>query len=122
MITQPASVRRAVVLTLWLFDPASGSVSANAIFRVPSARPGSQLAFISADACAARIEPQMAGEMTAISNGIPCAASSSVMMTSSLSPAPPPPYSAGRCTPSSPAWPSSAHSSAMFPPARARSA
>ena len=104
-MTQPASVRRAVVLTLWLFDPASGSVSANAIFRVPSARPGSQLAFISADACAARIEPQMAGEMTAISSGRPCAASSSVTTTSSASPAPPPPYSAGRCTPTAPANP-----------------
>ena len=110
------------MLTLWLFDPASGSVSANAIRRVPSARPGSQLAFMSAEACAARIEPQMAGEITAISSGSPCAASSSVTTTSSARPAPPPPYSSGRCTPSRPAWPRSAHSSAMWPPALARSA
>ncbi len=88
---QPDPVRVAAVLTLWLFEPASGSVRANAILRVPSARPGSQRAFRSADPWAAMIEPQMAGEITAISIGIPWAASSSRMTTSSDRPAPPPP-------------------------------
>ena len=40
-IVQPASVRLAVVLTLWLLDPASGSVNPNAIFLLPSAIGGS---------------------------------------------------------------------------------
>jgi len=42
-------VRRAVVATLWLFDPASGSVSANAILRDPSARSGSHSRFIASE-------------------------------------------------------------------------
>ena len=49
-MVQPVSVRRAVVLTLWLLDPASGSVRPNAIFFVPSAIAGSQCCFISSDA------------------------------------------------------------------------
>ncbi len=44
--TQPSPSRRAVVVMLWEFVPASGSVIANAIVAVPSAMPGSHGALL----------------------------------------------------------------------------
>lgn len=117
-ISQSSPSRRAVVLTAWLLDPESGSVRQNAIFTVPAAMPGSQRCLISGEPWAARMDPQMAGEITVSSSGIPCAASSSMTTASSDRPAPPPPYSSGRCTPSMPDAPSSAHSSSTLSPAR----
>jgi hypothetical protein len=40
--------------------------------------------------------PQIAGEITQMSMGIPLAASSSTTTTASAMPPPPPPYSSGR--------------------------
>ena len=55
--------------------------------RVPSASDGSHSRFIASLPCAAMIDPQIAGEMTQISSGIPSAASSSTMTTASAIPA-----------------------------------
>src|SRR6201995_3203164 len=111
LITYESPSRRAVVFSAWVLDPASGSVIANDRVWVPSASPGSQVRFSSGDPCAARIEPQIAGAITIISSGQPAAATSSITAHSSGRPAPPPPYSSGRCTPRNPAAPSSSYSS-----------
>ena len=99
------------MLSACVFDPASGSVIANDMVLVPLASPGSQACFSSGDPCAAMIDPQMAGAMTIISSGQPAAETSSMTAHSSARPAPPPPYSSGRCTPRNPAAPSSSYSS-----------
>ena len=49
------AVRRAVVATWWLLEPASGSVSPKAIFLDPSAIPGSHSRFIASDPWWARM-------------------------------------------------------------------
>ena len=110
LITYASPYRCAVVASAWVLEPASGSVIANDMVRVPSARPGSQARFSSGDPCAAMMDPQMAGAMTIISSGHPAAETSSMTAVSSLRPAPPP-YSSGRCTPRNPPAPSSPYSS-----------
>ena len=97
--TQPSSVRRAVVVILCEFEPASGSVIANAIVRVPSAMLGSQRRFCSSVPKRLITVPQIAGDTIIISSGQPCAASSSQTAARSPMPPPPPPYSSGRATP-----------------------
>ena len=80
-------------------DPASGSVIANAIVKVPSAIPGSQRCFCASVPKRLITLPQMAGETTIISSGQPAAASSSQTAAVSPMPPPPPPYSSGMLTP-----------------------
>ena len=89
--------RVAVVERRWLFDPASGSVIANAIFS-PAASAGSHCCFWSSVPKRAISSPQIAADTRISSSGQPCAASSSHTIASSLMPPPPPPYSGGRCT------------------------
>jgi hypothetical protein len=95
----PSGSRRAVVVMLWEFDPASGSVMANDIFAVPSAKRGSQRSFWSTVPLVAITVAAIAGDTTMSSNGQPAAAISSATIDSSTIPAPPPPYSAGTATP-----------------------
>src|SRR5690349_10734563 len=103
LMRHPSPDGCAVVVTMWLFEPASGSVIAKAIFSEPSAIPGSHCDFISWLPCLSRIEPQIAGEMTLISSGQPWVAVSSMMTARSVMVPPPPPYSTERCTPRNPA-------------------
>ena len=101
------------------FDPASGSVMANAMVIEPSAMPGSQRFFCSSVPNLLMIVPLMAGETTIISSAEPAAAISSITSDSSYMPAPPPPYSSGRLTPMKPSLPASFHNSSVCSPARA---
>ncbi len=92
--------RVAVVAILWLLEPASGSVMANAIFSSPEPKRGSHDSFCcSSEPKWAMMVAQMAGDTTSSSRGQPLAASSSRTMASSAIPIPPPPYSAGTFTP-----------------------
>ena len=111
--------RRAVVVMRWLFDPASGSVMANAMVVEPSAMPGSQRFFWSSVPNLEMIVPLMAGETTISSSGEPAADISSITSDSSYMPAPPPPYSSGRFTPMKPSLPASLHNSSVCWPVRA---
>ena len=111
--------RRAVVVMRCEFEPASGSVIANAIVIDPSAMPGSHRFFCSSVPNLAMIVPLMAGETTISSSGQPPADISSITMDSSYMPAPPPPYSSGRFTPMKPSLPASCHNSSVCWPARA---
>jgi hypothetical protein len=93
----PSGSARVVILCVLV--PASGSVTANAIFVVPAAMPRSQRSFCSSEPWRARIEPAIAGETTSSSSEQPAAASSSPTAASSVMPRPPPPYSSGMFTP-----------------------
>jgi hypothetical protein len=108
-----------VVVISCEFDPASGSVIANAMIEEPSARPGSQRCFCSSVPNRAITVPQIAGETTIISSPHPAAPSSSQTRESSTIPPPPPPYSSGRFTPRKPALPASCQSAWVVPPDRA---
>ena len=72
--------RRAVVVMRCEFEPASGSVIANAIVIEPSAIPGSHRFFWSSVPNLAMIVPLMAGETTISSSGQPPADISSITM------------------------------------------
>ena len=115
--THSSPSRRGAVLISCEFEPASGSVIANAMVSDPSARPGSQRCFCSSVPNLPITVPQIAGETTIISSGQPAAPSSSSTIDSSTMPPPPPPYSSGRLTPRKPALPASAHSASVRPPA-----
>src|SRR6266536_214641 len=117
--SQSAPSRRAVVVSLCEFDPASDSVIANAMIIEPSAMPGSQRSFCASVPKRVMIVPQIAGETTIISRVQPAAESSSSTSESSYMPPPPPPYSSGRFTPMKPSLPASCHSSSRCCPARA---
>ena len=99
--------RRAVVVIRCEFEPASGSVMANAMVTEPSAIPGIQRFFWSSVPNLVMIVPLMAGETTIISRAQPLADISSMTSDSSYMPAPPPPYSSGRFTPMKPSLPAS---------------
>ena len=81
--SQSAPSRRAVVVSLCEFDPASDSVIANAMIIEPSAMPGSQRSFCASVPKRVMIVPQMAGETTIISSVHPAADSSSSTSESS---------------------------------------
>jgi hypothetical protein len=72
---------------------------ANAIFVVPSAKPGSQRCCCSSVPKRAITVAQMAGETTISSIGQPAVASSSQTAARSPMPPPPPPNSSGTATP-----------------------
>ena len=93
------SSRRAAVERLCEFEPASGSVIANATFVVPAAMPRSQRSFCSGVPCLARMLPTIAGETTIRSSEQPAAEISSPTAASADMPSPPPPYSSGMFTP-----------------------
>jgi len=97
--THPSLVRLANVVILCEFEPASGSVIANAMVSVPSASDGSHRCFCSSVPKRLMTVPQIAGETIIISSGQPCAASSSQTAARSPMPPPPPPYSSGTATP-----------------------
>ncbi len=117
--TQSLPSRRAVVVILCEFDPASGSVMANAMVSVPSAMAGTQRFFCSSVPNLLMMVPLMAGDTTISSSALPAAAISSMTSASSYMPAPPPPYSSGRFTPRKPSLPASAHNSVVCSWARA---
>jgi hypothetical protein len=120
--TQSVPSRRAVVVMLCEFEPASGSVIPKAMIVSPLARPGSQRCFCSGVPNRPMIVPLMAGETTIISSPQPAALSSSQTVASSYMPAPPPPYSSGRLRPRKPLRPASCHSSDSGSRALARGA
>ena len=97
--TQSLPSRRAVVVMLCEFEPASGSVMPKAMMIEPSAIPGSQRCFCSSVPKRPMIVPLIAGDTTIISSPHPAALSSSPTIDSSYMPAPPPPYSSGRLRP-----------------------
>ena len=103
---------------LWLFEPASGSVIANTIF-VPVTIGRSQRSRCSAVPKCLMSSAQIAGETRISRSGQPTAASSSHTIASSDMPAPPPPYSSGRCTPRKPSSAIASHSSWVRPSVRA---
>ena len=111
--------RRAVVVMRCEFEPASGSVIANAMVVEPSAIPGSHRFFCSSVPNLLMIVPLIAGETTINNSGQPLADISSITTDSSYMPAPPPPYSSGRFTPMKPSLPASCHNSSVCWPARA---
>ena len=86
-------------MILCVFEPASGSVIANANVAVPSASPGSHCFFCASVPYWAMIVPTIAGETTISSSGQPAAASSSHTAARSPMSPPPPPYSSGTATP-----------------------
>jgi hypothetical protein len=90
-IRQPSPSRTAVVSSLWVLEPASGSVMAKTIFSSPLASPGSQRSRCPSVPKRASSVPQIAGDTISSSSGQPWAASSSVTIASSLMPMPPPP-------------------------------
>ena len=96
---QPSGVRRAVVVMLCEFEPASGSVIAKAIVIEPSAIPGSHRCFCPSVPNRLITVPQIDGDTTSISSGQPAAPSSSSTIDRSPIPPPPPPYCSGRLTP-----------------------
>ena len=75
--------RVAVVASRWVFEPASGSVMAKAIFVVPVARPGSHRFFSWSLPNRARMVPQIAGETIMRKSGQPRAVISSRTSASS---------------------------------------
>src|ERR1700686_1097970 len=83
--------RVAVVEMLWEFEPASGSVMANAIFNSAVAKRGSHSRFCSSEPNLAMMVAQMAGETTSKRRGQPLAPSCSRTMANSLIPMPPGP-------------------------------
>lgn len=93
-------------------EPASGSVIAKAILKLPSAIAGSQLFFWASVPYRAMMVALIAGDTTINSSGQPAAESSSKTSPSSYMPAPPPPYSSGMFTPRKPSFPASSHNSA----------
>ncbi len=95
------------------FDPASGSVMANAILSSPVANRGSQRCFWAPVPNLAMMVAQMAGDTTITSRGQPAAASSSATAASSVMPPPPPPYSSGTFTPRNPCSATAFHSSSV---------
>ena len=81
------------------FEPASGSVMANATLVVPAAMPRSHCSFWSGVPCLVRMLPTIAGETTISSSEQPDAAISSPTIASADMPSPPPSYSSGMFTP-----------------------
>ena len=83
---------RTAAVEIWCeFEPASGSVIANATRVVPAAIPGSHVSRCSSVPWRTRIEPTIAGETTMSSSEQPAALISSATAASALMPSPPPP-------------------------------
>ena len=77
--SHPSPVGVAVVVMRWVLVPASGSVMANDILTVPSARPGSQRSCSSVVPYASMIGEQIDCR-TMVNSGQPCADVSSTTM------------------------------------------
>jgi hypothetical protein len=110
-------VRTQPVEMLCEFEPASGSVIANATLIVPWPMPRSQRSFWSGVPWRTRMLPTMAGETTISSSPVPAAVISSPTAASALMPSPPPSYSSGMFTPRNPLPASSSQSSVAGSPA-----